>query len=128
MIMTVYLWHITVMILVIAIAYGLGGVGLGLEPGSSSWWLSRPLWIALLYAFLVPAALLLSPLERSGRSSERQPPSAARQVVGAVMLCFGVASLALYGFGASPLPHLDIVSFLCVIVGAGVSGLLPRLP
>ena len=128
MIMTVYLWHITVMILVIAIAWALGGVGLGLEPGTSSWWLSRPLWIALLYAFLIPAALLLSPLERMGRSTDREPPSGSRQVVGAVMLSLGVASLALYGFGASPLPHLDLVSFACVIVGAGISGLLPRLP
>jgi surface polysaccharide O-acyltransferase-like enzyme len=128
LIMTVYLWHLTIMILVIAIAYGLGGVWLGLEPGSGEWWLSRPLWIAILYAFLIPAALLLSPLERMGRSSDRTPPSAARQVIGAVMLCFGVASLALYGFGASPLPHLDLVSFACVIAGAGISGLLPKLP
>jgi len=45
-----------------------------------------------------------------------------------VLLSFGVASLALYGFGASPLPHLDLVSFACVIVGAGISGLLPKLP
>jgi surface polysaccharide O-acyltransferase-like enzyme len=128
LIMTVYLWHITVMILVIAIAYGLGGVWLGLEPGSGDWWLSRPLWIAILYAFLIPAALLLSPLERMGRSRDRTPPSAARQVIGAVLLCFGVASLALYGFGASPLPYLDIISFACVIAGAGISGLLPKLP
>lgn len=128
LIMTVYLWHITVMILVIGIAYGLGGFGLGLPPGSAEWWLSRPLWIAVLYAFLIPVALLLTPLERMGRSRDRQPPSAVRQVIGAVMLCFGVASLALYGFGASPLPYLDIISFACVIVGAGLSGLLPKLP
>jgi len=128
MIMTVYLWHLTVMIFVIAIAYGAGGVGLGLQPGSAEWWLSRPAWIAILYAFLIPTALLLAPLERTGRSSDRQPPSAARQIVGAVMLCLGVGSLALYGFGASPLPHLDIVSFAAVIVGAGISGLLPKLP
>ena len=128
MIMTVYLWHITVLILVVVIAYGAGGIGLGLPPGSSEWWLSRPLWIGVLYAFLVPAALLLSPLERMGRNMDRAPPSAARQVIGAVMLCFGVASLALYGFGASPLPYLDIVSFLCVIIGAGISGLLPKMP
>ena len=42
-------------------------------------------------------------------------------------LCFGVALLALYGFGASPLPHLDIVAFALVITGAAISGLLPRL-
>ncbi len=127
MIMTVYLWHITVMILVIALAYGAGGIGLGLEPGSSEWWLSRPLWIGVLYAFLIPAALLLSPLERLGRNTSRRPPSGVRQIIGAVMLCVGVASLALYGFGASPLPHLDIASFSLVIVGAGISGLLPGL-
>ena len=41
------------------------------------------------------------------------------------MLCLGVASLALYGFGGGPLPHLDMAALGLVLVGAGVSGLLP---
>ena len=126
MIMTVYLWHITVMVILVGLAYLAGGIGLGIEPATSEWWATRPVWIAFLYVVLVPVALMLSPLERMGRSADRPAPAAVRQIVGAVLLCLGVASLALYGFGASPLPHLDIASFLLVIVGAGISGLLPK--
>jgi hypothetical protein len=31
----------------------------------------------------------------------------------------------MYGFGDSPLPHLDIAAFLVVLAGAGMSGLVP---
>ena len=128
MIMTVYLWHITVMVAVVALAWIAGGIGLGAEPGSAAWWLSRPLWIAGLFAALLPVALALSPLERLGRPADRPPPSATRQIAGAILLCLGVALLALFGFGASPLPHLDIAAFLLVAVGALLLRIdLPRL-
>jgi hypothetical protein len=124
--MTVYLWHITVLVLLIGIAWLAGGIGLGIEPATSEWWYTRPVYIALLYVILVPVALALSPLERLGQRAGGAPPAAARQIIGAVLLCLGVASLAMYGFGASPLPYLDIVSFALVIIGAGISGLLPK--
>jgi hypothetical protein len=41
------------------------------------------------------------------------------------LVCIGVALLAMYGFGSSPIPFLDIASFALVVVGAGISGLLP---
>lgn len=43
-IVTLYLWHLTAMILVIGISMALGGFGLHVEPLSSAWWLGRPLW------------------------------------------------------------------------------------
>ena len=50
-----------------------------------------------------------------------------------MMICLGVALLALFGYGAGPLPKLtvgsldlDVGSFVLVIAGSGVSGLLPR--
>jgi hypothetical protein len=42
------------------------------------------------------------------------------------MICLGVALLALYGYGGGPLPRLDLMSFSLVIVGSGISGLLPK--
>ncbi len=125
MIMTVYLWHLTVMVIVVSLAYLAGGVGLEFEPGSSGWWLTRPLWIAFLYAVLLPVALLLAPLERRARAPDAAVPAAARQVGGAVLICLGVALLALFGFGNAPLPYLDIAAFLMVIAGSTLSGLLP---
>lgn len=125
MIMTIYLWHITVMIVFVAMLYLVGGAGLGLEPGSVSWWFSRPLWLTVLLILLVPISLLLSPLERISRNSDSPVPSPVRQVVGAMMICLGVALLALFGYGGGPFPRLDLVSFALVAVGAGISGLLP---
>ncbi len=127
MIMTVYLWHITVMVVFVALLYLVGGVGLGIEPGTTDWWLSRPVWIAVLLVLLVPIALLLSPLERRSRSTESTIPSGVRQVAGAMMFCLGLALLAMYGYGGGPLPWLGLASFALVVVGAGISGLLPRL-
>ena len=126
MIMTVYLWHITVMVILGALLYMAGGLGLGIEPGTSEWWWSRPIWIAVLFVLLLPVALMLSPLERRGRPADAPIPASARQITGALMICLGVALLAMYGFGGGPKEWLDTASFALVIVGSGISGLLPR--
>jgi len=126
MIMTVYLWHITVMVILAGLLYLAGGVGLGIEPGTMDWWLTRPVWIVVLLVLLLPVALLLSPLERRGRPADAPIPAPARQVAGALMICLGVALLAMYGYGGGPLPRLDAISFALVIVGSGISGLLPK--
>jgi len=121
MIMTIYLWHITLSMALIGLLYLADGTGMGFEPGSLEWWLTRPVWIALLGVLLVPMALLLSPLERMSRAGGTKDRPARRQVAGAMMLCLGIAFLARFGFGGIPLPGLDIGAFLLVIVGAGVS-------
>jgi peptidoglycan/LPS O-acetylase OafA/YrhL len=126
MIMTVYLWHITVMVIFGSVLYLSGGYGLGIEPGTGDWWATRPVWIAVLLVLLLPVALLLSPLERRGRKPGSPVPPAPRQVTGAIMACLGIALLAMWGFGGGPLPWLDIAAFVLVIVGAGMSGLLSR--
>jgi surface polysaccharide O-acyltransferase-like enzyme len=124
MIMTVYLWHLTLLILFIGLLYLAGGPGLGLEPGTLLWWFSRPLWIAILALLLVPITLLLSPLERMSRSPNASIASAPRQVAGAMMICLGIALLALFGFGGGPLPGLDLAAFALVALGSGTGGLL----
>ncbi len=125
MIMTVYLWHLTVMVIVVSLAYLAGGLGLGLQPGSPEWWLTRPIWIAILYAALFPVTLLLAPLERRARTADAAAPAAVRLVGGAALVCIGAALLALFGFGSAPLPGLDVAAFLMVVAGAAISGLLP---
>jgi len=127
MIMTLYLWHITVMVLLGSILYFAGGFGFGIEPGTTTWWWTRPLWIGVLLVLLFPAALALSPLERRGRRPGSAIPSAARQIVGAVLLCLGISLLAVFGYGGGLFAGQDIASFALVVVGAGLSGLLPQL-
>ena len=127
MIMTIYLWHITILVVLVALAYLAGGVGLTPEPGTAEWWLSRPLWLIVLSAALLPVALPLSTLERRALPAGRAVPNAPRLVGGAALICLGVATLALYGFGGGPWQGFDVTSILLVLVGASVCGLLPAL-
>jgi len=126
MIMTVYLWHMSVMAGVAALLYFTGGFGLGVEPGTADWWYTRPIWIGMLLVILLPVAMSLSVFERRPRSADAPVPAATRQITGAIMLCLGLAILAMFGYGAGPIAWLDKGAFVLVIVGAGVSGLLPR--
>jgi peptidoglycan/LPS O-acetylase OafA/YrhL len=124
MIMTVYLWHITIMVLVGSAMYLADGFGFGIEPGTQAWWLTRPLWIGVLAIVLVPVAMWLSALERRGRSPDAPVPSAGRQVTGAIMVCLGIALLAMWGFGGAPIKGFGVGAFALVIGGAFLSGLL----
>ncbi len=124
MIMTVYLWHITVMVMLGSVLYLAGGFGFGIEPGTTEWWQTRPLWIGALLALLFPVALLMSPLERVSRPKDAPVPSPVRQIAGALMMCLGISLLAMWGFGGGPVAGLDVTAFIMVIVGAGLSGVL----
>jgi uncharacterized membrane protein len=125
MIMTVYLWHMSVIAGVAALLYYLGGWGFGVEPGSAAWWYTRPVWIGILMIILLPIATVLSVVERASRRPD-DPPSAVRQIVGASMLCLGLSLLALFGYRGGPVANLDVAAFGLVILGASLSGLLPR--
>jgi peptidoglycan/LPS O-acetylase OafA/YrhL len=98
-IMTLYLWHLTVMVLLIGLLNLLGGPGLGFAPGSGAWWLTRPLWILVLAVGLWLFVALFSRFEQRSRARRAGPLPAWRSVVGAVMLCSGIALLARGGIG-----------------------------
>ena len=53
-------------------------------------------------------------MERRGRSAEAAIPGALRQVTGAVLFCFGLALLALFGFGDEPADWVDVAAFVLV--------------
>jgi peptidoglycan/LPS O-acetylase OafA/YrhL len=127
MIMTVYLWHMTVLAGVAALLYYTGGFGLGIEPGTPGWWWTRPVWICVLLLILLPVAMSLSVFERRPRRPDAPVPAATRQIFGAMLLCLGLAILALIGYGGDAVPWLDNTAFVMVLVGAGIGGLLPRL-
>ncbi|MEM9209340.1 MAG: acyltransferase [Pseudomonadota bacterium] len=134
MIMTIYLWHITVMVVIVGVLALAGGFWLTVEPATAEWWAWRPVWIGFLIAVLVAVALPLSVFERMGRGADAAIPSTWRQVAGALLLCLGVALLAMFGYGGSPIPdvvvgdlELDVGAFVLVIAGAALSGLLPSI-
>jgi fucose 4-O-acetylase-like acetyltransferase len=115
MAMTVYLWHLS--LLVIAFI-ALAGAGINPPaPGSGLWWVTRPLWLAGLALALSVVATLLSPLERGKalkvaartEAVDRHPAAypATLQSLGSGMAA-ALISFGLLGYVASglqPAPH-----------------------
>lgn len=126
MIMTIYLWHMTVLLIVLAISYFADGFGLGITAGSSEWWSTRPLWLLLLTVLLVPVALALSPLERISRPEDKPVPPSWRLVCGALMSGLGITLATLVGFDGDLLSPWNLGAFLLVLGGAWTCGLSVR--
>lgn len=63
--MSIYLWHFTALAIGAAIA-----IPLGIRPaaglGSTSWWLTRPLWLGFLASILVGLVVIFGRFERGG--------------------------------------------------------------
>ena len=119
-IMTVYVWHVTAMVLLVALLEGPGGAGLELRPNSPEWWLTRPLWVAALLVLLALAVAALGRLETiAPRSAGRPVPSAGRSIAGALAVSAGLAWLSAEGTGAT-----DGLAFNAVPVAITLAGAL----
>lgn len=96
MIMTVYLWHLTAFVLVMTIVWLVfGGAGLNSVPGTGEWWLSRPLWLAIYIAALLPMIAIFARHERSfGPIRGGRTVPKVRVVFGVLMICIGLAATA----------------------------------
>ena len=126
-IMTLFLWHVTVLVLVVGLAYLLGGIGLGLAPNSGAWWATRPLWIALLFLILLVFVAGFGRFEQLARARSASLPPAWQSVAGAIAVCGGLAVLALGGIGAPGLLGIRTGALLLSFAGAAlVAGV--RLP
>jgi surface polysaccharide O-acyltransferase-like enzyme len=72
-IMSLYLWHLSVMIAVLAGLLALDGFGLALSPGGLGWWISRPLWVGLLMMLTLPVLAVVGRFERPARDDRAAP-------------------------------------------------------
>jgi hypothetical protein len=95
-IMTLYLWHLTAMVLIIGISLLLGGFGLGLEPLSAAWWLTRPIWFAVLGLVTIGLIAIFGRFERPAPDPRPAPP-AWRPVLAVLSICAGLGLLAAIG-------------------------------
>jgi len=128
MIMSIFLWHSTVMVLVIGLVFKfLPGVLL-LEPASTLWWATRPLWILGYAILMLPLILLVAPLE-GGKAPDGHTPSLWRLLFGCAAACGGLAFLAYGGVGSGQWLHLAWGPLLAVLIGTAIAGIgpLPRL-
>ncbi len=97
-IMTLYVWHMTVMALAIGAALWSAPVLLSPAPGGATWWLSRPLWIGTLGLATLPFLALFRRFETGGRTRPMQRGSrvaALAATLGVGVSFFSVATKGL---------------------------------
>lgn len=95
-IMTLYLWHLTAMVIVIAVGIVTGGFGFGIEPLSAQWWLTRPIWFVVVGLVTVALALVFGRFERPDTDTRPAPPW-WRPVLAVILVCAGLGFLAALG-------------------------------
>ncbi len=96
-IMTLFLWHVTVLILCIGVAWLLGGTGLRAAPGGEAWWWMRLPWLLVLVLAVAPVLLVFARFEEAARGVNPHAASTWRIAVAAVIACAGLTFLALNG-------------------------------
>jgi fucose 4-O-acetylase-like acetyltransferase len=119
-IMTLYLWHVTAMCLIIGLAGILDGIGLGFQPGSLHWWITRPLWIPTFAAVLFAFVAICGRFEQSSRAGSAKVLPTWQALAGATIVCIGLATLALGGIAAPGPIGIRIWILLLTFVGAGI--------
>ncbi|MFC1696302.1 acyltransferase [Pseudomonadota bacterium] len=123
MIMTVFLWHLTASTLAIGGAMFFNDVGLRVLPGSGAWWAIRPVWILVYLLALLPFALGFGRFERSTAGTRIH--SSWRLVSGAILVCAGLASLALNGVVDGRWLGLQTGMLFLPFAGAVLAGINP---
>lgn len=123
MIMTVFLWHLTASTLAIGCALLFNDIGLEVVPGSGAWWAIRPVWILVYLLALLPFALGFGRFERSA-AAKRILPS-WRLVSAAILICAGLALLALDGVVGDGWLGLRVTVLLLPFAGAALAGVNP---
>jgi acyltransferase-like protein len=117
-IMTLFLWHLTVMVLIVGLANLLGGIGLGFEPGTGIWWAFRPVWLLILAGFLMIFVSLFGRFEQISKETSSASLPAWRAIVGTASVCPGLAFLALRGISSEGILGIRIDLVLLVLMGA----------
>jgi hypothetical protein len=95
-IMTLYLWHLTAMVIAIGIGLVLGGAGFGIEPLAPVWWLSRPVWFAVVLMLTLALVAVFGRFERPVTDTRPAPPW-WRPVLAVALVCAGLGLLAAIG-------------------------------
>ena len=95
-IMTLYLWHLTAMVIVIGLSLAVGGLGLRIEPLTSTWWLTRPIWFVVLGVVTVALVGVFGRFE-TPVDDPRPAPYWWRPVLAVVGICVGLGLLAAIG-------------------------------
>lgn len=123
LIMTLYLWHMTALIAVYAVAFFAGGVGLSVVPGTAEWWAGRPIWMAAFILAWLPLMLLFHRFERM--APEARNISKRRLVLGAALTCWGLFLVSKGGITSPGTLGIYMLPAMLPLIGAGLASFGP---
>lgn len=98
--MTIYLWHVPVVVIV-ALSMMAARIPFP-EPLSPAWWETRPLFLAAIAVGLIPVVLLIAYYDRSRRTIEQPTTSPFVAVLKVVSAVTGVSIILIAGFSSAP--------------------------
>ena len=101
----------------------LGGIGLRIAPGTSAWWLTRPVWILVLGSILLLITPIFVRYEQVRVASDAVSPPLWRSLIGAIFFCVGMALLTLKGITADYGFGIRIVELSLPFIGAIIAKL-----
>jgi len=125
MIMTIFLWHSTVMMLLVGLAFWVMPGVLAQQPATAGWWLTRPLWLFVYALVTLPFLLVFGRFERPTAGGDRRPAAVWLQLLGCTIACAGLAMLAFSGVGGDGWLGLRWIPLLTPLIGAGLAGFGP---
>jgi hypothetical protein len=125
MIMTLFLWHSTVMMLLVCLAFWQMPGVLAQHPATAGWWLTRPLWIFVYALVTLPFLLVFGRFERPASGAPTRPAAVWLQLLGCTIACAGLAMLAMHGVGGDGWMGLRWIPLLTPLIGAGLAGFGP---
>lgn len=92
---SVYLWHLLALVVVVGVAQHVAPATLAVAPLSVGWWLSRPVWLAVLVLATAPLVWATARLEQ--RPVPTVAPGRGRVVMATGLAGWGCAQVALAG-------------------------------
>lgn len=111
--MTVYLWHMTALILTIGALWATNNPLVHIEPMTMTWLLTRPVFLALVAVVLTPLVWAFSRIDRPSPSASINL-STLRGAAGCLLACIGLVRFAFWGLywpsGPAGLPLIGITA------------------
>ncbi|MBT8115233.1 MAG: acyltransferase, partial [Arenicella sp.] len=107
LIMPIFLWHSTIMMLLIGGLFWLAPALLAGEPGTAFWWGLRPVWVAVYFSLMLAFLPLFIRLEKLAGAQPETRATVSVLIFGAVLICSGLALLAGGGVSGTGLLGLN---------------------
>ncbi|MGI9667674.1 MAG: acyltransferase family protein [Acidimicrobiia bacterium] len=124
--MTIYLWHLTAMTLVASVfLFAFGGEAFRIEPGTTEWWLTRPIWLAVLTTVTL---LLVGVFARfEWRVRDTPPPAKTSYVIAGLLLITGATAAVAYFGLATTDATVNWIIPIAAFAGAAIMGAYPAM-